>query len=393
MFWNECKALQDELVRMRRELHRIPELGIDLPQTRAYVTAKLDEYGVPYTLNEKDSGVIAVITSGKPGKVVALRADMDALPIHEETGVEFASQHEGCMHACGHDTHISMLLGAAKVLNEHKDQLNGEVRFLFQTGEEISKGAQITIENGGVKGADAVFGTHIGTILSKEIPAGTFIISPGPVMASFDRFILKVKGVGCHGSTPEKGVDPVNVAAHIVLGLEAINAREFNACVPVVVTIGMIRGGAAYNAIPSEVLIEGTTRAFDEKVRQKLARRIGEIASMTAQAFGATVDFEMDWGAPPVVNNDKMAAFAASCAKEVVGDDMVITEVEHPNMAGEDFAYYLNQVPGAFMFLSSANPAKGTDVAHHNPKFNVDEDVFWMGSACFVNIAEKFLNG
>ena len=393
MFWNECKDLQNDLVAMRRELHRIPELGKDLPQTRAYVTAKLDEYGVPYTLSEKDSSVIATINAGKPGKVVALRADMDALPIQEETGLEFASEHAGCMHACGHDSHTSMLLGAARVLNAHKDELNGEVRFLFQTAEEISKGSPIIIENGGVRGADAVFGTHIGTIISKEIPSGSFIICPGPVMASFDRFIIRVKGVGCHGSTPEKGIDPVNAAAHIVIALEAINAREFNACVPVVITIGMIRGGAAYNAIPSEVVIEGTTRALDEEVRQKLARRIGEISRLTAEAFGASAEFEMDWGAPPVVNDDDMAAFAAACAKEVVGDDMVITEVEHPNMGGEDFAYYLAEAPGAFMFLSSANPAKGTDVAHHNPKFNVDEDVFWMGSACFVNIAEKFLNG
>ena len=155
----------------------------------------------------------------------------------------------------------------------------------------------------------------------------------------------------------------------------------------------MIRGGAAYNAIPSEVLIEGTTRAFDADVREKLARRIGEISKYTAMAFGADVDFEMDWGAPPVVNDDAMAAFAAGAVKEVIGDEMVVTEVPHPNMGGEDFAYYLQEVPGAFMFLSSANPAKGTDVAHHNPKFDVDEDVFWIGTAAFVNIAEKFLNG
>ena len=393
MFWKECKALQDELVAMRRELHQIPELGKDLPKTRAYVTAKLDAMGIPYELSETASGILAFINKGKPGKLVSLRADMDALPIHEETGVPYASKHDGCMHACGHDTHTTMLLGAAKILNAHKDELNGEVRLMFQTAEEQSKGAPLMVANGGVKGADAVFGTHIGTILSKDIPTGTIICCPGPVMASFDRFIIKVKGVGCHGSTPEKGIDPVNIAAHIVIGLEAINAREFNACVPVVITIGIIRGGAAYNAIPSEVLIEGTTRALDEEVRQKLARRIGEIAQCTAQAYGGSAEFEMDWGAPPVVNNDEMAAFAADCAKEVVGEDHVITSVEHPNMGGEDFAYFLAEVPGAFMFLSSSNPAKGTDVAHHNPKFNVDEDVFWMGSATFVNIAEKFLNG
>lgn len=393
MFWKECEALQKELVTMRRELHRIPELGKNLPQTRAYVLARLDALGIPYELSESDSSIIAVINKGKPGKVVALRADMDALPIQEDTGVDYCSLNKGRMHACGHDTHTAMLLGAAKVLQAHRDELQGEVRLLFQTAEEQSKGAQIVVANGGVKGADAVFGAHIGTIISTDIPAGTFIVCPGPVMASFDRFIIRVRGVGCHGSTPEKGVDPVNVAAHIVVGLETINAREFNACVPVVVTIGIIRGGTAYNAIPGEVLIEGTTRALDEEVRQKLARRIGEISRCTAAAYGATAAFEMDWGAPPVVNDSAMAAFAADCAREVVGSERVITQVEHPNMGGEDFAYYLAEVPGAFLFLSSANPAKGTDVTHHNPKFNVDEDVFWMGAAAFVNLAERFLNG
>lgn len=393
MMWKECKEIQEELVAMRRDLHKIPELGKVLPKTRDYVTAKLDEYGVPYTLTDKDSSIIATINAGKPGKVIALRADMDALPITEDTGLPFSSEHEGCMHACGHDTHTSMLLGTAKILNEHKDELNGEVRLLFQTAEELSKGAPIIIENGGVKGADAVFGTHIGSIIDKTIPSGSFIVCPGPVMASFDRFIITVKGVGCHGSTPEKGIDPVNAAAHIVIALQTINAREFNACVPVVVTIGQIHGGKAYNAIPSEVVIEGTTRALNAEVREKIACRIGEIAECTAKAFGAEAELEMDWGAPPVVNDNAMAEFAAEAVCEVVGADNVITHRDAPNMGGEDFAYYLNEVPGAFMFLSSADPEKGTDVAHHNPKFDVDEDVFWMGTAAFVNITEKFLNG
>lgn len=393
MMWKDCNKIQEDLVAMRRDLHRIPELGINLPKTRDYVTAKLDELGISYKLSDKDSGVIATINAGKPGKVIALRADMDALPILEATGLPFSSEHEGCMHACGHDAHMTMLLGAAKVLNEHKDELNGEIRLLFQTGEEVSKGAPIIIENGGIEGADAVFGTHIGSIIDRTIPAGKFIICPGPVMASFDRFIIKVKGVGCHGSTPEKGIDPVNVAAHIVIGLQAINAREFNANVPVVVTIGQIHGGAAYNAIPSEVVLEGTTRAFDAGVREKIAERIGEIAKYTAKGFGAEAEFEMDWGAPPVINDKGMAEFAAEAVGEVVGAENIITHRDAPNMAGEDFAYYLQKVPGAFMFLSSATPEKGTDIAHHNPKFDVDEDVLWMGSAGFVNITEKFLNG
>ena len=392
MMWNECKDLQNYIVKLRRDLHQIPEVGLNLPKTAEYVANVLDELAIPYVKSQKDSSIIATIQGGKPGKTLALRADMDALPILEDTGVCYASKHEGCMHACGHDTHMAMLLGAAKVLKEHQAELHGTVRLLFQTAEELAMGAEIVVEEGGVDNVDAVFGTHIGTIIDKAIPSGTVIVTPGCCMASFDKFIVKVKGVGCHGSTPEKGVDPVNIAAHIVLSLQAINSREFSATCPVVLTIGSIHGGSQYNIIPNEVTIEGTIRCLEEPVRQKIARRIGEISAATASAFGDSVDYEMVWGAPPVINDDKMAALAADAAKSVLGEDMVVTKVPAPNMGGEDFAYYLEKVPGAFMFLSSSNPKKHTDVPHHNPKFNVDEDVLWEGSAVFVAIAEKYLN-
>ena len=177
--WKECKDLQEYIVGLRRDLHQIPEVGLNLPETAAYVTAELDKIGIPYVCSKKDSGIIATIKGGKPGKTICLRADMDALPIKEETGLPFASKHEGCMHACGHDTHTAMLLGAGKVLWAHKDEIPGTVRLMFQTSEEQSRGAEVMIENGGVEGADAVFGTHIGTILDKTIPSGTVIVTPG----------------------------------------------------------------------------------------------------------------------------------------------------------------------------------------------------------------------
>lgn len=306
------------------------------------------------------------------------------------TGLPFASRHEGFMHACGHDTHTAMLLGAGKVLWAHKDELAGTVRLMFQTAEEQSRGAEVMIENGGVEGADAVFGTHIGTILDKTIPAGTFIVPSGCCMAAFDKFFIKIHGKGCHGSTPEKGIDPVNIAAHIVLALQAITTRELNATRPLVLTIGKIQGGSQYNVIPDEVVIEGTIRTLEEEVCQFTAKRIGEIAEATAAVFGGTVDYEMVWGAPPVINDDAMAALAAKAAKAVLGEDKVITKLPAPNMGGEDFAYYLQKLPGAFMFLSSSNPEKGTDVSHHNPKFDVDEDVLWEGAAVFTAIVEEF---
>ena len=391
--WEECKKLQEELVRMRRELHQIPEVGDMLPETRSYVEGKLKEYGIPFTENSHDSGLIAVIKGGKPGKTLALRADMDALPITEENEVDYKSRHEGAMHACGHDTHMAMLLGAAKVLNEHKDELCGSVKLFFQTNEEGSRGAERMVNDGCMDDVDAVFGTHIGCILSKDLPSGTVVAVPGCCMASFDKFVIKVKGIGCHGSTPEKGVDPINIAAHIVINLQEVLAREIAAVKPAVLTIGKFNAGVAYNVIPSEVVIEGTIRALEEDVRQELAKRIGEISKATAETFRGSAEYEMIWGAPPVVNDAKMAELAADSARDVLGNDMVVDHIAAPNMGGEDFAYYLMKKPGAFMFLSSADAKKHTDVPHHNPRFNVDEDVLWEGSAVFVRIAERFLAG
>lgn len=389
--WEKCKELQDYIVGIRRDLHQIPEVGTDLPKTQAMIAAELDKLGIAYRKNKGDSGIIGTIEGGKPGKTILLRADIDALPITEQTGLPFASKHQGCMHACGHDTHAAMLLGALRILNEHKDELSGNVKFVFQTGEEICKGARIAIQEGVMDGVDAVFGIHIGSILGPDVPAGTLIAVPGCCMASFDRFILKVHGIGCHGSTPEKGVDPITIASNIVLSLQEVIAREIAAPKAAVLTIGKIAGGFAYNVIPDEVLIEGTIRSFEDPIRQHLAKRIGEIAQGIASTFRGSCDYEMDWGAPPVVNDEAMAELAGVAAKKALGAEHVLTAQPAPNMGGEDFAYYLEKAPGAFMFLSSANHEKRTDVPHHNPKFDVDESVLHMGSAVFVSIVEDFL--
>lgn len=389
--WEECKELQNELIKIRRDLHQIPELGKDLPATQKYVLAELDNLNIPYKCSKIDSSIIADIVGGQPGKTVALRADMDALPIKEQNNVDYISKNDGCMHACGHDAHITMLLGAAKILNKHKDELKGTVRLLFQTAEELSKGSKIMIENGALEGVNAVFGQHIGTILNKNIPAGKIILTPGCAMASYDRFIIKVKGHGCHGSSPEKGIDPINIASHIVISLQEVIAREIAATKPAVLTIGSVHGGNAYNAIPNTVDIEGTIRAVEEPIRQKLARRIEEISKGVAQTFGGKIEFTIDWGAPPVINDNDMTSLAIDAIKKVVGKDNIITEVPAPNMGGEDFAYFLKEVPGAFFFLSSSNPEKHTNIPHHNPLFNIDEDVLYIGSAAFVSIVENYL--
>lgn len=389
--WEKCKEQQDYIVAMRRELHQIPELSTDLPETQAVIVRELDRMGISYRKNSRDSGIIGEIKGGQPGKTLLLRADIDGLPITEATGVPYASKHENRMHACGHDAHAAMLLGALKVLQENKGSLKGTVRFVFQTGEENCKGAKIAVEEGVLDGVDSVFGLHIGSIAGAEIPSGTVVAVPGCCMASFDRFVLHIHGVGCHGSTPEKGIDPITIAGNIVLSLQEILAREIPTMNPAVLTMGKIAGGFTYNVMPSEVVIEGTTRALDDSVRKYLAKRIGEISKSIAEAYRGTCECEMDWGAPPVVNDPAMTELAQNAAAKALGREHVITSMP-PIMGGEDFAYYLSQKPGTFMFLSSSNPEKHTNGPHHNPKFNIDEDVLYMGSATFVSIAEDFLN-
>lgn len=390
--WRECAAIQDELVEIRRALHRIPETGERLEKTSAYVISKLEQLGIPYVRSGRDSAIAAHIRGSRPAKRIILRADMDALPIREETGASYASEHDGFMHACGHDAHTSMLLGAAKVLQSNRAALTGEAVLIFQTAEETAKGAKNVIANGWLEGADAAFGMHIGTIISNTAPAGTIFAVPGCCMASFDRFMIRVTGVGCHGSTPEKGTDPINAAAHIITALQTINSREFNACAPIVVTIGSIHGGSQYNIIPNCVEMEGTIRSVDSGVRMAVAQRIEQIAAAQAAVFGADAQCVIDWGAPPVINDESMACLAAEAAKEITGEERTVTHLAAPNMGGEDFAYYLEKLPGAYLFLSSANGAKNCAFAHHNSRFNVDEDVLHMGAALYVNITERFLN-
>jgi len=390
--WEKCKEQQEYIVAMRRELHEVPEIGTHLPETQAVIVRELDRMGISYRKNGKDSGVVGEVRGGQPGKTILLRADIDGLPIPEATGVPYTSRHENCMHACGHDAHGAMLLGALKVLQENRENLKGAVRFVFQTGEEICRGAKIAIEEGALNGVDSVFGLHIGSIAGTEIPAGTLVVTPGCCMASFDRFILRIHGVGCHGSTPEKGIDPITIASNIILSLQEILAREIPTLKPAVLTVGKISGGFAYNVMPGEVLIEGTTRALEDSVRKQLAQRIGEISKGIAESFRGTCECEMDWGAPPVVNDPDMAELAGNAAQKALGKDRVITSMPAPIMGGEDFAYYLSQKPGAFMFLSSANAEKHTNGPHHNAHFNIDEDVLYMGSAAYVSLAEDFLN-
>lgn len=389
---SEYSWIQDYLVKMRRELHQIPELDTNLPKTAAVICRELDDMKIPYRKNTKDSGIIALIQGEKTGKCIAVRADMDALPIKEETGLEYASQN-GCMHACGHDSHAAMLLGAAKILMKNREKINGCVKLIFQTAEETARGAEIMIEEGALKNpkVDCLIGLHIGSIYSSEVSLGSAAIVPGTIMASYDKFTVKIKGRGCHGSTPEKGIDPIAISATVIGALQNIVSREIAAASPAVVTVGQIHGGFAYNIIPDEVVLEGTIRATSQQVRQKLSDRICEISKGIAQSANASAEYEIIWGAPPVVNDEQTTLLVQKAAEKIIGKENVVTHFSAPNMGGEDVAHYLQKVPGTFFFLGSNNPEKHTDIPHHNCKFNIDEDVMWKGSAIFAESVFEFL--
>lgn len=388
--WKQCEALQEAIVSFRRDLHRIPEVGTQLPLTQAYIRKVLEGWGLSYTLSATHSTLWGDIVGELPGKTVLLRADMDALPIQEATGLPFASQHEGKMHACGHDAHAAMLLGAIRVLLDNRTQLRGRVRFLFQADEEAVSGAKFAVKEGAMEGVDAAFGCHIGNLLGPDIPSGTLAVKPGNAMASADYLFLTVRGKGCHGSTPEKGVDPITIASHIVINLQEILAREIPASQTAALTMGRIRGGDVFNIIPEQVELDGTLRTYSPELRQFILKRIEEIAKSTAAVFRGECDLRVGGGTGAVINDPTLTALAQEALAPVAGEGMLLTDFT-PNMGSEDFSCFQKEVPGVYWFLSSANREKGTCVPHHNPRFDIDEDVLWKGSAAFVAAAQAFL--
>lgn len=384
-----ANAMQEQMVQWRRDLHQIPEIGNELPQTSKYVQERLTEMGIPFVTMVNGSGVLATITGGKPGKTVAVRADMDALKIVEEAPVEFKSTN-GNMHACGHDTHTAMLLGAAKILNDHKDELNGNVRLIFQPGEENPGGAKPMIAEGCMEGVDAVFGQHIGCLFP-GIPNGKIIISHGNAMACRDAFKMKIIGRGAHSSTPEMSIDPIAIAAQVINGVYMIKAREISGLSPAVISICMVHGGTASNIVPETVEIEGSTRSIEPEIRQLIARRIEEVLRSTCAAHGATCEFEYIWDYDILTNDAEMADHVIQSAKNIgIEEDLVMQPTAI--MGSEDFSFYLKEKPGAFFFLSSVVEQDGHVYGHHNPKFLLDESVFAKGAALFVQIVQDYLN-
>lgn len=385
----EVKEIEENIISWRRDLHRIPELGLNLPQTTAYIKSRLDEMGIQYKTMVDGNAIVAFISGNEKGKTIAIRADMDALPIKEETGLEFSSTN-GCMHACGHDAHAAMLLGAAKVLNDNKSLLNGNVRLFFQPGEEYPGGALPMIQEGAMDNVDAVIGLHAGSI-SKDVEKGKIGVSYGPMMASMDRILIKIKGKGSHGAYPELSVDPISTAAEVISALQRVVSREIRAVDPAVLSITRINGGFNQNIIPDEVELEGTVRAVNRETREMIARRIEEITKGITTAMRADCEVQYDYKYPPVINDEKFTRFFVNVAKKVIDEDDIY-EMKYPVMGGEDMAYFLEKAPGTLFFLSNPKEIDGVMYPHHNPKFDIDESLFYKGTSLFVQTVFDFLN-
>lgn len=393
--YKTSNEIKQEVVRWRRDLHIIPEVGVYLPKTAEYVKKVLDGLKVDYVDNVGlESAIVATIKGNKEdkGKVIALRADMDGLPVKEETNLDYASTN-GNMHGCGHDAHTATLLATVKAFNELRDEFSGTVKFLFQPGEEVSGGAKPMVKAGALKNPDVdyVLGLHVGNIGDGQ-KLGQFIFAKGSMMACLDRFTIKVKGKGAHGAYPHASIDSLVIATNIVNALQEIISREINPTDPAVITIGKLIAGDTYNVIPDTAEIEGTLRAVNEETRQFLVKRIGEVSEGIAKTYRGSAEFTYFEGAPPLVNDNELTDRAYEVAKKVFGEDDV-KYIERPVMGGEDFAYYLKEVPGTFILM--ANPLKidGQIYPHHNPKFAIDDTILYRGVELFVNLGLDLLEG
>lgn len=382
-----------EMVALRRALHRQPEIGLELPKTQQAVASRLRELGLEASLGRSLGSVTALIEGGLPGPTILLRADMDALPLQEDTGLDFASEVPGAMHACGHDTHVAMLLGAAQLLMERRAALAGRVLLMFQPGEEGFHGARFMIDEGlldtgpesPVTGAFAI---HIGN----RYPNGTINLRPGPLMASGDTIRLTVRGRGGHASAPHLAVDPITVAAHIAVALQTMVTRTVDAFDPAVITIANISAGTTTNIIPETAFMQGTMRTVSAAQRSAVRERLPGFVSSIAEAFGATAELELEAGYPVTSNDAAYSELVRQDAASLLGEDRV-RALPAPIMGSEDFSYVLEKVPGAMVFLGAAPRGVEPDSVpqNHSNMVVFDEPTMAVGAALYAAVALRHL--
>lgn len=386
----ELKALiqkyKEEMIDFRRDLHQHPELQFEEFRTTEKVAETLDKIGISYRRTEP-TGLIAELVGTKPGKKVALRADMDALPVQELTeDISYKSLEDGKMHACGHDAHTAMLLTAAKALKEVQDQIKGTVRFIFQPSEENAQGAKAMVAQGAVEGVDDVFGIHIWS----QIPSGSASCVVGSSFASADIFSIDFKGQGGHGAMPDACIDAAVMASSFVMNVQSTVSRETNPLDPVVVTIGKMDVGTRFNVIAENARLEGTVRCFSLETRDRIEKALKRYAEQTAAMYGGTAHVEYNYGTLPVINDEVSALFAQAIIEESFGATALIQEP--PTTGGEDFSYFTENTSGCFALVGCGNPAKDTQWAHHHGRFNVDEDAMEVGAELYAQYAFEYLN-
>ncbi|MEO3947557.1 M20 family metallopeptidase [Gorillibacterium sp. CAU 1737] len=374
-------ALYPEMVRWRRHLHQYPELSYREDSTSSFVADKLKEFGIEAKTGIGGYGVTALIHSGQPGPTVALRADMDALPIQDDKSCSYASKVPGVMHACGHDGHTAALLGAAKVLVETKERWKGSVKLIFQPAEEVAPGgAKAMIEDGVLDGVDEIFGVHLWTPLS----AGIVATRSGPFMASVDDFDLEIRGRGGHGGLPHETVDSLIVAAHLAVNLQTVVSRSLNPIRPGVVTLATLQAGSnSYNVIPDRAVLKGTVRTFDADSRKLARERVETIIRDTCSMFGAEYTLTYKVGYPPVVNTPAETERVLAAAAAVLGPDAV--QEAEMTMPAEDFSHYLERIPGCFLFVGAGG--EGASYPHHHPLFDLKEEAMAQAALVLLSAA------
>lgn len=380
----DLETLYPKMVERRRHLHRHPELSFKEKETSAYVAGILRELGVEVREGVGGYGLIGCLRGLLPGKTVALRADMDALPIQDEKSCEYASHVPGVMHACGHDGHTAVLLAVAEYYSHRLQEIRGEIRFLFQPAEEACPGGAVgMIEQGALEGVDVIYGVHLWT----PLPLGTVASAAGPLMASVDDFLIEIQGRGGHGGMPHKAVDSVVAGSSLVMQLQSVVSRSVDPLNPAVVTIGSIQGGMAQNVIADRCRLSGTARCFDEATRQLIRERIYALVAGITQAYGAEARIDYVTGYPSVVND---AVEFQRLSRAVRKIPKLKAEVSPKIMPAEDFAYYLQQVPGCFVLVGAGNEEKGIIYPHHHPRFDIAEEAMLHAAALLISMAETY---
>jgi amidohydrolase len=392
-FLSEAREIQSDLAAIRRHIHQEPEIGLDLPKTQAKIVAALDGLGLEVTTGKGLSSVTAVLRAGKSEKTVLLRADMDALPVTELADLAYKSQIDGAMHACGHDLHVSMLIGAARLLVKNKSQLNGDVVFMFQPGEEGFDGAGHMIKEGVLtasgRKADATYGIHV---MSSTIPTGSFTTKGGTMMASSDELHVTVVGMGGHGSQPHTAKDPIPVAAEMISALQLMITRSFDAFDPVVITVGQFHAGTKANIIPDTAEFQATIRTFSPENRSRIQAEAVRLCESIAQGYGLKADVKVVEQYPVTANNNDHAQFVGKVAADLFGSEGFM-EMPHPIAGAEDYSRVLEEVPGSYVFLGASVDQDFTkSEVNHSPRAMFDDAVLYRGTALLSELAVRSLN-